>query len=232
LPERYVSDIGERCYIGYIDPQQGLTDRAITPDVKIRSSPHFGGTPSGPTGAAVAEPPPEAVIMHGLMEVEMKEIFLEIRELDPESRLVTCIEVLSPTNKRPHTAGWYPYQRKRQVFLQGHANLVEIDLLRGGQRMPMVEGWSPSPYHICVLRRETAPKFETYSAHFNQSLPTVPIPLALPDADIKLPLQPLVDEIYARAKFGLSFNYHRRLDPPLAAEETAWLQQRLAQRNA
>lgn len=229
LPQGYVSDIGERCYIDYIDPKYGLSDRAILPDVKVRSSPQFGGAPSQ-TGAAVAEPPPGTVIMHGLVEAEMKEIFLEIRELDPDSRLVTCIEVLSPTNKRPHTPGWYLYQRKRQVFLQGHANLVEIDLLRGGQRMPMIEGWPELPYHISVLRRQTAPRFEICSAHFNAPLPEISIPLAPPDPDIKLPLQPIVDEIYARAKFDLSFNYHKPIDPPLTAAEAAWLVQQLAQR--
>jgi hypothetical protein len=51
-------------------------------------------------------------------------------------RLVTGIEVLSPANKRPGTVGWYQYERKRKVFLEGHANLVEIDLLSARNHRP------------------------------------------------------------------------------------------------
>ncbi len=42
-----------------------------------------------------------------------RESFDEIYETDPEQRLVTCIEVLSPSNKRRGTEGWELYQRKR-----------------------------------------------------------------------------------------------------------------------
>ncbi len=89
--------------------------------------------------------------------VEHQEIFLEIRELDPQRRLVTGIEVLSPTNKRAGSAGWLEYDRKRQVFLEGHANLVEIDLLRGGRRRSMEEPWPDVPYYVLAMRKSTAP---------------------------------------------------------------------------
>jgi len=80
----------------------------------------------------------------GVIE-EYREAFLEIRQVDPEHKLVTGIEVLSASNKRPNTKGWRLYYRKRRVFLSGHAHLVEIDLLRGGRRMPMVSAWPDSP---------------------------------------------------------------------------------------
>ncbi|NLF71136.1 MAG: DUF4058 family protein [Candidatus Anammoximicrobium sp.] len=54
---------------------------------------------------ALAESDPRAVVMHALMEIEHQEVFLEIRELDPLRRLVTCIEVLSPFNQRAGSAG-------------------------------------------------------------------------------------------------------------------------------
>ena len=77
------------------------------------------------------------VLVEGPTEFEERENFVEIRDLDNQDNLVTCIEVLSPTNKRPGTSGWYEYERKRSLFIQGAANFVEIDLLRGGQRHAM-----------------------------------------------------------------------------------------------
>ena len=58
-------------------------------------------------------------------------------------------------------------------------------------------------------------------------LPTVPIPLAPPDADISLDIQPLVEAIYARSRYQRDIDYRQRLDPPLSPAETTWLEQRL-----
>lgn len=62
---------------------------------------------------------------------EHRESFIEIYEDDPERRLVTCVEVLSPSNKRKKSRGRKLYLRKRQRLLLGSASLVEIDLRAG-----------------------------------------------------------------------------------------------------
>ena len=54
---------------------------------------------------------------------------------------MTSIEVLSPSNKKRRSLGWRKYLRKRQALLLGKANLVEIDLLRGGEQLPMLDPW-------------------------------------------------------------------------------------------
>ena len=81
----------------------------------------------------------EAVTMRAFINEHFRENFIEIYKTDPEVRLVTCIELLSPLNKRRGSEGWEQYLRNRNSLLLGSANLVEIDLLRGGQRLPMVE---------------------------------------------------------------------------------------------
>jgi hypothetical protein len=48
--------------------------------------------------------------------------------------------------------------------------------------------------------------------------------LAPPDADIILPLQPLVDAIYARSHYDRDVDYHQALNPPLAAADAGWLE--------
>ena len=81
------------------------------------------------------------------------EALIEIYEASPGQRLETCIEVLSPSKKRPGTEGWELYQRKRQSLLRGNVKPMEIDLLRGGQRMPMLDPWPDSPYTLLVAGR-------------------------------------------------------------------------------
>src|SRR5947207_691136 len=60
------------------------------------------------------------------IEEHFHENFIEIYEAEPGPRLVTCIEVLSPSNKHDGKKGWKLYLRKRNALLLGQANLVEI----------------------------------------------------------------------------------------------------------
>jgi hypothetical protein len=161
---------------------------------------------------------------------EHREAFVGIYEATPEQRLVTCIEVLSPSNKRPNTPGWDLYQRKRQSLLLSGVHLVEIDLLRGGQRMPMLDPWPASPYTLLVARAKKFQLCKVWPVHFQRPLPPIPVPLIKSDPDIPLQLQPLIDTIYRRYRYEQSIDYTRPLDPPLGPKETAWLAGRLRAR--
>lgn len=56
---------------------------------------------------------------------------VEIRDT-AQNKLVTCIEILSPVNKRE--PGIADYRRKRQQLYQAGVHLLELDLLRRGTR--------------------------------------------------------------------------------------------------
>jgi hypothetical protein len=117
------------------------------------------------------------------------------------------------------------YQRKRQgLLVGGTANLVEIDLLRGGERMPMHEPWKESPYRLLVARKYSAPNCKIWPGDFKRPLPAIPVPLLKPDPDVPLDLQPLLDAIYARSKYSRSIDYKRPIAPPLTPEDTDWLE--------
>src|SRR5439155_23844919 len=121
-------------------PDVGITVRRRSKKVK---------QPAGQSSPAAGQASESgAVTMRALLKAQYREPYLEIRQVDPERKLVTGIEVLSPSNKRPNTKGWRLYQRKRLAFLSGHANFVELDLLRRGRRMPMVSKWPESPYYL------------------------------------------------------------------------------------
>jgi hypothetical protein len=63
--------------------------------------------------------------------------------------------------------------------------------------------------------------------HFQRPLPTLPVPLAKPDADISVDLQPMIDAIYQRFRYERSIDYNKPLISPLGPKDAAWLKQQL-----
>jgi hypothetical protein len=232
IPQHYLVRTGKRSYVVLVE-SEGKRSYPFLPDVRItRARPQKRSTRKG--GTALAEPPApvEPVTMRAFVEEEHRETFIEIYESRPEQRLVTSVEVLSPSNKRPGTPGWEQYKRKRQSLLLGNVNLVEIDLLRGGKRMPMLDSWPDGPYVLMVARAKRFQSCQAWSAHFQWPLPPLPIPLAKPDPDITLYLQPLVDAIYQRFRYDDSIDYRKALArPALKPEQAAWVKQRLRSRS-
>ncbi len=230
VPERYLVRAGERSYVVLVE-SEGQTTHPFMPDVSVTSSPSRQRADK-PGTVALAEPSSgiEPKIMRAFIEEEHREAFVEIYEADPEQRLVTSVEVLSPSNKHPNTKGRKLYLRKRRSLLLGGVNLVEIDLLRGGQRMPMLDPWPNSPYTLLVARAKKSHACKVWPAHFQQPLPPIAVPLRKPDADITLNLQPMIDGIYERARYSRSIDYRKPLSPPLSAEDAAWLQQQIQSR--
>ncbi len=226
-PRRYLVRTGERAYLVLVE-SEGKDSHLFVPDVSV-TTPRKRKKASRSGGVAVGEPPAdvEPVTLRAFIEEEHREAFIEIYEADPEKRLVTCIEVLSPSNKRSNSAGRDLYLRKRQSLLLGHVNLVEIDLLRAGERMPMLDPWPDSPYVLIVAQAGKPHLCQAWPAGFQRPLPPVPVPLAKPDSAILLDLQPLIEGIYQRYRYDESIDYSKPLTRPLNDEEAAWLQQQL-----
>jgi hypothetical protein len=230
-PDRYLVRAEEREYIELIESDEKKRKRFV-PDVKItgpirrKKDRHRNGT------VAMLETVASdgSVLMRAFIEEQFRESFVEIYEVEPERRLVTCIEVLSPENKRKGSNGWDVYRRKRQSLMLGDVNLVEIDLLRRGQRMPMADSWPNSPYSILVARSGRGGLCNVWPAYSLQRLSPFPVPLAEPDADLSLDLQPMIDEIYRLSKYSRSIDYRNKIDPPLHADEAASLKKHLRSR--
>lgn len=214
LPSRYLVRTGERSYVVLSESDEGPSRRQFKPDVAVASTEERFAT-----GVAVAETTDAtAVTMRAFVEESFRETFVEIHQADPQSTLVTAIEALSPSNKRKGTTGWHEHLRKRQALLTGAANFIEIDLLREGRRMPMVDPWPDSPYYLLVARKNAAPLCKVWPAHSMSPLPTIPVPLLPPDADAALFLQPLIESIYARFRYRQSIDY-ATVPPSLAEAE-------------
>ena len=147
--------------------------------------------------------------------------FLSIRNTQSR-KIVTVIELLSPSNKTPGD-GWSEYLVNAAIFSYTLAHLVEIDLLRCGQRLPTREPLAPADFYAFVCRRQRLPQAEVYGWTLRDRLPVIPIPLAGDDPDVPLDLQAAFTTTYDRAGYDYAFDYHSPVEPPLEASLSEWV---------
>lgn len=219
MPEQYFMRLGARTYL--VGDEKPVAKSALPPALAAARTKARPKGKSGKSGSAArGKPADEAPIqMLAPLQIEEKEISIEIHQARPERRLVTVIEILSPANKQPDSPGWEEYLNKRQAFLNGAANFVEIDLLRGGKRMPMRQPWPDSPGYLLVARRSQAPRCSVWKAHAVRPLPQISIPLDYGDIDVEIDLQPMIDSIYERTGLASLIDYKRAVSPSLSAAE-------------
>lgn len=117
------------------------------------------------------------------------------------------------------------YLAKRRQILYRPVHLVEIDLLRGGQRMP-IESIPACDYLIMVSRVESRPRVGLWPLALRDRLPRIPIPLASGDADAVLDLQPLLEAQYQAAGYE-DYIYRHSPQPPLSRQDGEWAERLL-----
>lgn len=142
-------------------------------------------------------------------------------------RVVTVIEVLSPSNKRPGSDR-DAYLAKRDEYLGLDVNLVEIDLLRQGERPT----WGDPPperadYSALVFRATEFPAAAYWPISVRERLPVIAIPLARESAPVALPLQDCFDRAVSAGRYEEEIDYSLPPDPPFSGEVTAWVKQRI-----
>lgn len=145
---------------------------------------------------------------------------IEIRDrLDRQ--LVTMIEVLSPSNKR-YGPDREQYLLKRATMMFSSASIVEIDLLRGGPRLP-INDLPVCDYCVTVFRKANAFKVEAWPIGLRDELPVIPVPLEGDFADAKLDLKALLDRVYDAAGHE-DYLYESFPEPPLDQTDAIWAQ--------
>lgn len=206
LAPKYVARIEEQIYID----EEAEDHQVRYPDVAIETArpdtSHRGG------GVALA---PEPTLLTVPVPVEQHQRYIEIYTRS-DRQLVTVIEMLSPTNKRPNSVGRREYLDKRRQLLHARVNLVEIDLSLQGERTPTNEPLPEGDYYVLVARGYRLPVVEVYTWKVGQPLPTIPIPLLREDPDVPLNLQEVYEQVYARARYDLQLDFNQPLPEPLA----------------
>ena len=151
---------------------------------------------------------------------ERTERYLEIREVKT-GRVITAIELLSPTNKRGGE-GRQKYLTKRQKVLNSTTHLVEIDLLRSGDLMPMTATIS-SDYRILVSRANLRPEAELYPFNLREPIPAFSLPLLPQEREPIVNLAEILDRAYSEAALDLTIDYSQLPIPPLKDSDREWM---------
>ncbi|WP_020471796.1 DUF4058 family protein [Zavarzinella formosa] len=168
----------------------------------------------GPTTATITAP---VRLMLPAVEEE-RERWLEVIE-GSTRRVVTVIELLSPSNKT-NGRGREEYLAKRLQVLRSDSHFVEIDLRRGGLR-PAPPELPVCDYCMLVSRREDRPAVGVWPVALRDELPVIPVPLLEPDSPIQVNLQELLNETYDRVRYERVI-YRNPPEPPLSPEDEAW----------
>lgn len=218
LRPQFVAVTQDRLYL--IESQ-----RPIVPDVTI-----VGGGKRDPRrgngNTAVMEP--DAPVMFDLAPEEVREPFITI--VEPKGRkVITAIEVLSPSNKLKGP-GRDDYQQKRDELRRGGANFVEIDLLREGLptvRVPesQLELLPPWRYLVAVTRVKPA-RQEVYAFDLARRLPRIGVPL-LNVPDVTLDLQAAFARCWETGPYPELLDYDQTPPGKLTASEKKWCTSKL-----
>jgi hypothetical protein len=218
LPPELRARVEERVVL---ESPEGLGN-PLFPDVRvIESAPQRPGGIIAVGRSAATEP-----ILIDAVREPLTQGYIEIIDVGSGNRVVTVIEVLSPTNKMPGD-GMQEYHRKQREIVQSETNLVEINLLRTGRHVlavPLenISSGLRTPYMVCVRRATRPSKAEVYPIPLSAKLPTVKIPLRRDDADVPLDLQALIEECYRKGRYEGDLDYRRDPDPPLSGRDAEW----------
>jgi hypothetical protein len=193
--------------------------RGALPDVAVTQP----QPPRTEMGTALATRPSTPVASRVPIQLPIRQYRVEIRTTGVEA-LVSVIEILSRVNKRPGHQAYRAYRRKRQALLRSSVHLIEIDLLRVGERPPLEGEVLPAPYYVMLSRAEDRPDVQLWPVQLAEPLPVVPVPLLEPDPDVSLDLNVVVASVYDRGAYAGQIDYSQPPPPPaLSTAEAALL---------
>ena len=180
-------------------------------------------------GIAVAEKPSQPIPVRVPTSVTIRQGFLEIREVATKE-VVVAIELLSPINKRPGR-GRQTYENKRQRVLSSSTHLVEVDLLRAYEPMPVYGESLKSDYRVLVSQSDRRPEADLYTFNLRDRAIAFQLPLLESDQPPTIDLQNLLDNVYERSGYDLKLDYRENPLSPVAPDDLAWLERMLKEKS-
>jgi hypothetical protein len=215
LPMGYYADVEQHVWLRGDDPDE--REPFAHPDALVA---HRGGAESVGTASLVATAPSAEVSLPKTAKRKGQK-FVQIVD-HPGNRVVTVIELLSPANKTPGE-DHENYLHKRNDYLLAGTNLVEIDLLRDGERTPFGRPKPPpADYYALVSRADRFPKASVWAWTVRDPLPILPIPLKPVDGEVPLPLRECLDRTYEDAGYERRVDYSHPPAVPLRRPDAEW----------
>lgn len=228
LPSPYYASSSRRTWVE-------VSERYVEPDVHV-VVPLESPTSRRDSVAAVAVAERAEPVVVRVEQDEWREGYLDIF-IGPhrERRLVTSIEVLSPSNKTAGNKGRDLYLQKQKEVLESRAHLIEIDLLRYGTHTSAVpHDWlrhqvGTIDYHVCSHQFDVPNEFSVYPIRLEQSLPLIRVPLLPGDGHVEADLQMVFNHAYDAGPYRREIDYlNETPDPPLDEERMKWARELIA----
>lgn len=173
----------------------------------------------------------EQALFTSVVRENHEEEYIEIRQRG-DGRLITLIEVVSPSNKTT-PEGRQAYLAKRDEVRAVRSNIVEIDLVLQGH--PMLEytrddlpEWD---YAVTVTRATQPERHEIYTSTLQKRLPRFRLPLASDDRDTVLDLQATFSRCYDQGDFGESIDYQSEPVTKIDNTDLEWIRNFLEDQN-
>ncbi len=192
----------------------------VYPDVAVlKKQPDLLREPAAAT-YGLATPPTLSFPTRQVVEARVPVV--EIRDRG-NNQLITAIEILSPVNKQK--PGIEQYREKREMLYSSGVHLLEIDLLRKGQRPAAYHALPRWAHYFVMLVRAADARTQVWALTVREKLPILPVPLKSPDPDIWLDLGKALEDAAGQGEYDEAIHY--REEPPSPAfseEDRAWLQ--------
>jgi Protein of unknown function (DUF4058) len=235
LPTPYYARLEMRPELGIIEER--TVRQRIIPDVTVVRHPRPTLEPDAGGLAVLTQSRHEVsrFIEYEVFTEPIRHHFIEIRDSAQSHKLITLLEIVSPSNKRvgPDREA---YEEKQNDVLKSDANLIELDLLRGGRRIlpePALEALilelEPLPAYLVLVNRawrrhRGAAAYHVFPVSLREWLPCISIPLKEGEEEVLLDLQVVFNRAYDGGPYrrGAVDYASTPPDPPLTPEDAAW----------
>ena len=231
LPSPYYARLEMRPELGIAE--EGKSRQRIIPDLTVVRHLRHQTTPGG---AAVIDRPRRDVstsLEFVIHSDTVRHYFVEIRDPSEGHKLITLIEILSPSNKR-RGPDREAYQNKQRDVLESDAHLMEIDLLRSGDRVlpdpnltALIDQIAPPPDYLVLVnrawRRAGGLAYQVFPCVLREWLPCIPVPLKQDEPEVPLDLQFVFNRAYDGGPYRRgAVDYAKPPEPPLSGDDAGW----------
>jgi len=201
----------------------GIPDDLVVQNYQRANTP----TSNIQTDVAVAAPPvlTQPITVNVPISETIKQGYLEVKSIGTEE-VIAAIELLSPVNKKAGK-GREQYEYKRETILDSSTHLVEIYLLRKGQRMAISPDGIKSDYLILVCRCDRRPLADLYAFNLREAIPAFPLPLRPEYSEPVLNLKTVIDDIYDQGYYDDILDYSQDPVPALSETDAVWAEKLL-----
>jgi hypothetical protein len=237
LPQPYYARLEVRSEVGVVDDEG--TSRRIVPDVTVIRQASDTMTAPAPVTVSERRARISASVEITVASESLRHQVVEIRDASRGHKLITLIEIVSPSHKRAGVDR-RAYLRKQLEVLESDASLVEIDLLRSGECLlsnAELEAYlcnlEPHPAYLVLVNRAwrrlgVEMAYQLFAVSVRDVLPCIAVPLREGEDEVTLDLQWIFNQAYDRGPYRRgAVDYAGDPEPRLEPDDMPWVYQRL-----